>query len=226
MGDMSYRDMARMMQMDDREAAGRALLDQLEWRTGQGSDAGVWEAEAGYGGDYNKFWFRTEGERLVNRTEDARAELFWDRIFARWWNLQAGVRQDFSRGPSRTWAGLGVQGIAPYWFNIEATAYVGDQGRTAARFKSEYELLFTQRLILQPEAEVNLYGKPDPARRIGSGLSDLDIGLRLRYEIRRELAPYIGVTWRKLFAGTADQARAAGEGTSDVQVALGLRAWF
>ncbi len=226
MEQMSYDQMAKMMQMDDRERVGRVLIDQLEWRTGQGSDAGVWEAEAWYGGDYNKLWFRTEGERVQDTTEDARAELFWDRIFARWWSLQAGVRRDLGGGPSRNWAAFGVQGIAPYWFDVEATAYAGEEGRTAARFRAEYDLLFTQRLILQPEAEVNLYGKADPDRGIGSGLSDLDLGLRLRYEFRRELAPYIGVAWHKLFGGTADQARAAGKSTSDVQLTVGLRAWF
>lgn len=103
---------------------------------------------------------------------------------------------------ARAWAALGVQGLAPYWFSTEATFYVRGQGRTAVRLKSEYELLFTQRLILQPEAEANLYGKSDPARQLGSGLSDLEIGLRLRYEVRREFAPYIGVVWARQFGGT------------------------
>ena len=139
---------------------------------------------------------------------------------------QAGAREDFASGPPRTWAAVGVQGLAPYWFNVEATFYVGDSGRTAARIKAEYDLLLTQRLIVQPEAEVNLYGKSDPARRIGSGVSDLDAGIRVRYEFRRELAPYVGVAWRRLFGGTADQARASGGGTSDVQLVAGVRAWF
>jgi copper resistance protein B len=121
---------------------------------------------------------------------------------------------------------MGVQGLAPYWFNIEATFYVGEQGRTAVRLKTEYELLFTQRLILQPEGEANLYGKADAARQLGSGLSNLELGLRLRYEVRREFAPYIGVVWSRSFRGTADWVRASGGSASDVQFVAGLRAWF
>jgi copper resistance protein B len=134
--------------------------------------------------------------------------------------------QDFGAGPGRTWAAVGVQGLAPYWFDTEATFYVGEQGRTAVRLKTEYELLFTQRLILQPEAEANLYGKADPARQLGSGLSDLEIGLRLRYEVHREFAPYVGVVWSRSFGGTADRVRESGGDASDVQFVAGLRAWF
>lgn len=223
---MPYRQMAEMMQMDDRERLGQVLLDQFEWRrSGEGS-AGVWEAEGWYGGDYNKLWIKTEGERIRGSTQDARVDVLWNRLISRWWSLQAGAREDFANGPPRTWAAAGVQGLAPYWFDVEATLYAGEAGRTAARFKAEYDLLFTQRLIVQPEAEINLYGKADPARQIGSGVSDLDLGIRVRYEFRREFAPYIGVTWRRLFGGTAAQARAAGGGTSDVQGVAGLRVWF
>lgn len=221
-----YRAMAAMMQMDDRDRFGRVLIDQLEGRTGQGSDAGAWEGQGWYGGDYDKLWFKTEGERVRDTTEDASAELFWDRIFSRWWSVQAGIREDFGVGPSRTWAAVGVQGLAPYWFDIEATAYLGEQGRTAIRFRAEYSLLFTQRLILQPEVETNLYGKSDPQRGIGSGLSDFDFGLRLRYEIRREFAPYLGLTWTRRFGRAADLARAADEDASDVRFVAGLHIWF
>jgi copper resistance protein B len=224
--EMPYKDMASMMQMDDTEWLGRALLDQFEWRNTRAGSAGEWEAEAWYGGDYNKLWFRTEGERVDNSMEGARAELFWDRIFSRWWSVQAGAREDFGSGPPRTWAGAGVQGLAPYWFDVEATFYVGEQGRTAARVKSEYDLLFTQRLILQPEGEVNLYGKADPERHLGSGVSDLELALRLRYEIRREFAPYVGLVWSRRFGATADRALAAGEDISELQFVAGVRAWF
>jgi copper resistance protein B len=119
-----------------------------------------------------------------------------------------------------------VQGLAPYFFDIEATAYVGDTGRTAARFKARYAALFTQRLILEPEFELNAYGKDDPEGRVMSGFSDLQFALRLRYEIRRELAPYVGVTWVRRLGRTADLARAAGEDASDLQVLAGVRFWF
>jgi copper resistance protein B len=186
----------------------------------------VWEAQGWYGGDYNKLWVKTEGERVAGATQDARADILWDRIVTRWWDLQAGARQDFGRGPSRTWAALGFEGRAPYWFDVEATFYAGEQGRTAARLKSEYDLLLTQRLIVQPEAEVNLYSKSDPARQIGSGMSDLDLGIRVRYELRREFAPYVGVAWQRLFGATAGQARAAGGSASDIQVLAGVRILF
>jgi copper resistance protein B len=226
MGNLPYPQMAAMMQMDDRERTGTLLFDQLEWRNTAEGNAAVWDAEGWYGGDYNKVWVRSEGERVGGKTQGARADLLWDHTIARWWSLQAGGRQDFGGGPGRTWAALGLQGLAPYWFTTEATFYVGGQGRTALRLKSEYELLFTQRLILQPEAEANLYGKSDPARQLGSGLSDLEIGLRLRYEVRREFAPYIGVVWARQFGGTADRVRESGGNPSDVQFVVGVRAWF
>jgi copper resistance protein B len=226
MGDMSYRDMASMMQMDDTARTGKVLFDQFEWRTTSEGDAAVWDAAGWYGGDDNKVWLKTEGERVAGTTQGARADLLWDHVFARWWNVQAGLRQDFGDGPPRTWAAIGIQGLAPYRFDTEATFYVGEQGRTALRLKSECELLLTQRLILQPEGEANIYGKADPARQLGSGLADLEIALRLRYEILRQFAPYIGVVWSRNFGGTADYVRESGGDASDVQFVVGLRAWF
>lgn len=222
----SYRQMVEMMEMDDQVRIGKVMLDRLDWRDANGASLLEWDASAWYGGDYNKLWLKTEGERRDGSTEDARLEVLWDRIFTRWWSVQAGVRQDFGEGPSRTWAAVGVEGLAPYFFDVEATAYVGDGGRTAARLSSEYDLLLTQRLVLQPQAEVNLYGKDDPERRIGSGLSDLQFGLRLRYEFRREIAPYVGLVWTKRFGKSADFARAAGDGANDLQALAGLRIWF
>ena len=152
--------------------------------------------------------------------------MLWDRVIARWWDVQAGVRHDFSDGPSRTWAAFGVQGLAPYWFEVEATVYVGDDGRSAARLVGEYELLLTQRWVLQPKIELNLYGKEDAANRIGAGLAKADVGLRLRYEIRREFAPYVGIVWTRHFGETADLAREADEKVSGAQFVAGLRIWF
>jgi copper resistance protein B len=226
MHDMSKREMTQMMEMNDAAALGGLLVDQLEWRDGDGTSGPAWDAQAWYGTDYNKLWFKTEGLHLDGATEDARAELLWDRIFSRWWSAQAGVRRDFGNGPGRDWLALGVEGLAPYFFQIEATAYVGDAGRTAARFRAEYELLFTQRLILQPELEVNAYGKDDPERQIGAGVSDLQLGLRLRYEVRRELAPYLGVAWLRRLGKTADLVRAAGQDPSVLQVVVGIRFWL
>ena len=223
--DMSVREMIELMQMDDAAGFGRVLLDRFEWSEIDDRDALSWGAQAWYGGDYDKVWLKTEGESVAGDRE-GRVELLWDRTFARWWNLQAGVRQDFSEGPSRTWAAFGVQGLAPYWFEVDAAIYVGEDGRTAARLAAEYEVLLTQRLILQPEFEFNAYGKDDPRNGLGSGLADTQLGLRLRYEIRRELAPYAGVVWSRLYGQTAALARSAGHDADDVQLVIGLRAWF
>jgi copper resistance protein B len=223
---MPYRAMAEMMAMDDQAPIGKVMLDRLDWRDTQGGSSLEWDGAAWYGSDYNKLWFKAEGERRGGTIEDARNELLWDHIFSRWWSVQSGLRQDLGEGPSRTWAAVGVQGLAPYFFETEATVYVGEGGRTAARLASEYDLLLTQRLILQPEAELNLYGKDDPQRRIGSGLSDVQIGLRLRYEFRREFAPYVGLVWSRRFGKSADLAREAGGDPNDLQLLAGLRIWF
>lgn len=146
--------------------------------------------------------------------------------FATFWDWQLGVRQDFGDGPPRTWGAFGIQGLAPYWFDVEATAYVGSFGRAAARLRATYDIRFTQRLLLTLEFEADAYSKTDEARGIGSGLSNLAMGLRLRYEIRRQLAPYVGVVRGKKLGNTADLARAAGERTTDKQIVAGVRIWF
>ncbi|MGB6145361.1 MAG: copper resistance protein B [Rhodanobacter sp.] len=206
--------------------AGMLLIDQLEAFHGRDANGQHWEAEGWYGSDSDKLWLRSEGERSGGKLEDAGVEAFWNRNVATFWSTQLGVRHDFGAGPAREWAAFGVQGLAPYWFELEATAYVGPAGRTAARLRADYELLFTQRLILQPEVEVNLYGKADPARGVGSGVSDAKLGLRLRYEIRREFAPYLGVVWTRRFGTTADFARADHQAVFDRQWVAGLRIWF
>jgi copper resistance protein B len=225
MSDMSKERMIELMQMEDDAALGMMVLDQLEWRGTDDVDAQVWEFDAWYGDDYNKLWFETEGER-VESEEDGRVELMWDRIISPWWSLQTGVRRDFGEGAARTWLDFGVQGLAPYLVEIDAAVYVAEEGRTAFRFSGEYDMLITQRLVLQPEMELNLYGKQDPENGVGSGLSDVEIGVRLRYEIRREFAPYVGVHWRRKFGRTADFARADGEDPSEVAFLAGVRAWF
>ncbi|MGH9810814.1 MAG: copper resistance protein B, partial [Terriglobia bacterium] len=151
---------------------------------------------------------------------------FWNRNTATFWSTQLGVRHDFGEGPTRNWAAFGVQGMAPYWFDTEAELYVGQNGRTAGRVQFEYEEMLTQRLVLQPKFEVNLYGRDDPQRGIGSGLSDTELGVRLRYEIRREFAPYIGLVYRQRYGRTADFARAQGNRSGELSVVAGLHVWF
>lgn len=221
---MSNAEMSEIMAMDDAARFGAVIIDRLEWR--DVSDALAWEAKAWYGGDYNKLSLHAEGERAHGDTEHARTEAMWQRIVARWWSTQTGIRYDSGEGPSRTWAAFGVEGLAPYWFDVEATIYVGEQGRTAVRAEGTYDLRLTQRLILRPQLELNLYGKDDPQRGLGSGLTDLEAALLLRYEFRREFAPYIGVQWTRLFGTTADLADAAGEDASETQFVVGLRLWF
>ena len=225
MPDMSNERMIELMEMDDTAAFGMLFLDQLEWRDIDGDNGLFWDGHAWYGRDFNKLWFKSEGERASGDYE-ARLELLWDHIFARWWSVQTGVRHDLGEGPGRTWAAVGVQGLAPYWFEVEATLYLGEEGRTAAILSGEYDVLLTQRLILQPKIELNLHGKDDPESGIGSGLSEGELALRLRYEIRRELAPYLGVTWTHSFGRTADFVRSEGGDASDLQVVAGLRMWF
>ena len=219
------------MEMDDTQTTGMLLLDQLEWRDTSSGATAAWEGEGWYGGDYDKLGVRTEGEEGEGgegggATDDARIEAFWDRIVTRWWSVQVGAREDVSGGPSRTWVGVGLEGLAPEWLHVEATLYAGESGRTAARLWSTYDLLITQRLILQPELEANLYGKADPARHLGSGLSDLEAGLRLRYEFRREIAPYVGVVWQRLCGDTADLARMSAERPGGAEFTAGIRVWL
>jgi copper resistance protein B len=154
------------------------LVDQLEAFHGRDGNGQSWEAEGWYGNDADKLWLRSEGEHSGGRLEDSELEALWNHAVATFWSTQLGVRHDFGAGPKREWAAFGVQGLAPYWFEIEATAYAGSSGRTAARLRADYELLFTQRWILQPELEVNFHGKSDPARGIGNGLTDAKLGLR------------------------------------------------
>ena len=203
------------------------MLDQFEGRTGSGGNAFRWAGQGWVGGDHDKLWLKSEGfTRGRGGVEDGRHELLYSRAVSTYADLQAGVRADWDSGTGRTWAALGVQGLAPLFFNYEAAAYLSDRGHAAARLAVSYDLLITQRLILQPEAELNFYSKADPGRRIGTGLSDIDAGLRLRYEITRKFAPYIGVAYAGKFGETSRMARQAGESTGALKFVFGVRSWF
>ncbi|HEX5476918.1 MAG TPA: copper resistance protein B [Burkholderiales bacterium] len=215
------------MRMADNDAFGALKLDELEYvNAKRGSNGAFIEGEGWYGKDLNKLWVKAEGESEDGAVQDLRTEALWNRALTPFWSTQLGVRHDSGRGPDRNWAAFGVEGLAPYRFETEATLYVGQDSRSAARLDFEYEALFTQRLILQPKLEVNLYGKDDPRRGIGSGLSDAEFGLRLRYEVKREIAPYIGLIYRQRYGGTADLARLDGMPVHDRRVVAGLRIWF
>lgn len=201
------------------------LFDQLEGQRGAGASGLGWDTRGWIGNDRTRAWFRAEGESRDARVRAAQFHAFYARRLFRWWDVVAGVRQDLRPGAAQTYAAVGVQGLAPYWFQVEATAYLGTSGRTHLRLETEYELLITNRLVLQPLVELEVYGAADPARRIGSGLSTVDAGLRVRYEFTREFAPYLGVTWQRSFFGTADRAAAAGDPVRSARLVVGLRWW-
>lgn len=223
---LTFTSSAAIAGMGDDPLLGMFKLDQFEFRAGDGEDPFVWDAQGWIGKDLNKFWFKTEGEYVGGETEEAEVQALYSRAIAPFWDFQVGWRRDIRPQPDRDWLAIGFEGLAPYWFEIDAALFVGEDSRTAARLEAEYEFLFTQKLILTPELEMNLYGKDDPDNGIGSGLSDLELGLRLRYEIRREFAPYIGVNWEKAYGNTADFIQEEGGDVSDTRFVVGIRAWF
>ncbi|UQS17201.1 copper resistance protein B [Pseudomonas sp. HS6] len=202
------------------------LADKLEWQNGDDASTLAWDLSGWIGGDIDRLWLRSEGERSNGKTEDAEIQALWGHAISPWWDVVSGVRQDFKPGAPQTWAAFGLQGMALYNFEAEATAFLGENGQSAVRLEGDYDILLTNRLILQPTAELNVYGKNDPKRGLGSGLSNTEAGLRLRYEIRREFAPYIGVTWNRTYGNTADYAREEGEDRSEARLVLGVRLWF
>lgn len=204
----------------------RVLFNRFEWQDADQGSAQAWEMSAWLGGDLNRVWLRSEGEREGGSTHSADVELLYGRSVSPWWDVVAGLRQEFKPGPSRTWAAVGVQGLAPYRFEVQATALFGEGGRTAAALEVEYEMLLTNRLILQPLLEIEAHGRDDRARGIGSGLSSIEGGLRLRYEISRRFAPYLGVTRERALGRTADLRRAAGADVDETRLVAGVRWWF
>ena len=202
------------------------LLDQLEYQDADEGSTLAWDASGWVGGDINRLWVRSEGERTNGVTEDAELQLLYGRSVSPWWDVVAGVRQDFKPESPQTWAAFGIQGMALYDFEAEATAFIGENGQTAARLEGEYDILLTNRLILQPTAEANFYGKNDPERGVGSGLANTEVGLRLRYEIVRQFAPYIGVTWSRSYGNTADFIRDEGGDVNEARFVAGIRMWF
>ena len=198
-----------------------------EWSPRSGKDTYRWEGEAWFGGDIHRLVLKTEGEGVIGDGVDhAELQALYSRAVGPYFNLQAGVRHDFEPHPNRTYATVGFEGLAPYWFEVSGAAFLSNKGDLSGRLEGSYDQRITQRLILQPRAEFNLAASNDAATGVGSGLSDAELGLRLRYEIRREFAPYIGVTYDRKFGKTADYARAAGEGVEDTRLVLGIRAWF
>lgn len=217
---------SHQLHLADEHRFGSLLVDRLERVRLRDGNLTAYDLQGRYGGTYDAAVLKAEGEAANGKTQEARTELLWSHAVHPYWDAQLGVRHDSGIGPERTWAAVGVQGLAPYWFDVDAAFYIGESGRTALRLAGEYELLLTQRLVLQPRAELNAYGKQDSARDIGSGISEAVAGLRLRYEITRQFAPYAGVEWTAKLGNARDLARAAGEPLRETRWVAGVRAWF
>ncbi len=184
------------------------------------------EARAWAGYDLDKLWLRSDVERSGGHTEAADLEVLYGRAITPFWDMVAGWKHDFEPSPDRDWLAVGFQGLAPYMFEVEATAYVNADGDTALDVMLEYEMMLTQRLVLSPEVEFVVNGYDDAATGAGSGLAKVEAGLRLRYEVRREFAPYIGIHWERAYGDSADFAREEGEAVDDIYAVIGIRAWY
>ncbi|KRD39742.1 copper resistance protein CopB [Lysobacter sp. Root916] len=209
-----------------REFNSYVLFDRLEVGDTDHGRSEAWEATAWFGSDLNRVWLRSEGEREGGATAAADLEVLYGRSVTPWWDVVVGLKHDFKPGRSQDWLAVGVQGMSPYKFEVQATAYVGASGRVAANVEAEYDVLLTNRLILQPLVELDFNGSQDTRRGIGSGLSTLEAGLRLRYEFSRRFAPYVGVVHERSFGNTAELRRDEGEAREDTRVVAGVRIWF
>jgi copper resistance protein B len=205
----------------------QVIFNLAERQIRNGRDGWRWDGEGWFGGDIHRLVVKTEGEATVGRpAEAAEVQALYARAVGPYWNLQAGVRQDLGRGPKRTYATIGVEGLAPYWFDVEGALFLSDRGDLLGRVEAWYDQRITQRLIAQPRVEVNVAAQDMLASGIGSGLSSAELGLRLRYEIRREFAPYVGLSWERRYGDTARSARMRGEDSGGFAMVAGIRAWF
>ncbi|MEP7221771.1 MAG: copper resistance protein B [Novosphingobium sp.] len=212
---------------EGRVNVGGVFIDQLEYRAVKGGDGYAWKAQAWYGGDIDRAALTTEGEGAFGESpERAEVSALWRHTVGPWFNLEAGVRHDFNPGPQRTYAVLGLEGLAPYWIEVEGQLLVSNKGEVHARLAASHDMRITQKLILQPDVEVNVAFQDVPALGIGGGIERIEAGARLRYQVTPELAPYLGVHWEGKLGGSARAARAAGERPSAVSAVAGVRFWF
>lgn len=204
------------------------IIDRLEASFADGEEAYLWDVQGWTGGDINRFWWKSEGVgRFSGGLEDAEIQALYSRAVTPFWNVQTGVRQDVRPdGEDTTHMVLGLQGLAPHWWEVDAAAFLSTKGDLTARVEMEYDQRLTQQLILQPRFEVDLSARDIPELGIGAGLGTIEAGLRLRYEFRKELAPYVGVEWTRHLGATGDFARARGEDVEAVRAVVGLKAWF
>lgn len=202
--------------------------ERLEYQSNDGDSLTVWEGQGWIGGDEQKFWFKTEGEYENDDSgfEEVELQALYSRAISPFWDLQMGLRHDFKPKPTRTYGVIGAQGLAPYWFELDGQLFLSEKGDLSLRLEAEYDFRLTQRLMLQPRIEVNAAFSEDEDIEQGSGLSTADVGLRLRYEIIRQFAPYIGVSWSRAFGDTADFVREEGGSRSQTSWVAGVRLWF
>lgn len=212
--------------MGDTELHSYFVFDQLEWQHRAAGGTLNWNGNGWIGGDLDRLWLRTEGSRVGSRLEDAEVQALWGHSITPWWDLVAGVRHDFRPSAAQTWLAFGIQGLALYNFESEVTAFVGQRGQASLRVEGRYDLLITNRLILQPSLEANLFAKNDAARGQGAGLGDTSLGLRLRYEVDRQFAPYLGISWDRSYGNSARMVVREGGRRSDLSVLAGVRVWF
>ena len=221
------RGRALMMHQQGGQQFYQVMFNLAELQIHDGHDGYRWDGEAWFGGDINRVTLRTEGEGTLHEgVDEAEAQLLYSRAIGAYFNLQGGVRHDFSPTPTRTYLTVGVEGLAPYMFQTEARAFVATTGQVLGRLEGWYDQRLTQRLVLQPRVELNLAAQNDRRTGVGGGLSDAELGLRLRYEVAREFAPYVGVSYEAKTGRKADYARAAGQDASTTSLVAGIRFWF
>lgn len=219
--------------IEDNLRFGYLLVDQLEYRLKDAAgDTMRWDAVGWYGGDWNRLWLKAEGDWRVSgeRGGEAEAQALYGRLIAPFWDIQAGLRYDLFSGAgfdrSRGFAVIGLQGLAPYWFELEPALFISQDGDVSARLAVTYDILFTQRLILQPRLDFDAAVQAVENFGVGEGVNSTGLGLRLRYEIVREFAPYVGIHWLRRFGETADISRRDGESAEDLAAVFGVRLWF
>ena len=213
------------MDMNDDPLLSKVMIDRFEVRKGDHGNPVILEADAWFGKSIDKLWLKTDIEVVEGELEEAQLQVLYNRAISPFWDVQAGIRHDF-KPAKRTWAALGVQGTAPYFIETDATLFLGKSGQIALNLSAEKEVMLTQKTVLIPEVAMTLYGKDDHELGVGSGVSDLNLGLRLSHEFRREFAPYIGVNWSKKLGKTADLAKEHGDKTQNTEFLLGIQAWF
>lgn len=213
-------------QVHDDALNGAVIVDQLEYQHFDNSGVLNWNATAWIGGDIDRLWLRSEGEREQGITHKAELQALWGHAISPWWELVGGIRQDFKPASGQAWAAFGIQGTPLYGLEFEATAYAGERQQTALRLEASYAMLLTNRWILEPNIEANFFGRNDAGREQGSGLAESEVGLRLRYEITRNFAPYVGVSFNRLHGTRADQAREDGDDPAQTRLVAGVRLRF